>query len=235
MELPERLAILGRHAALLVEPDTRVGLGSGSTAEAFIRALGDRVSEGLLIEGIATSRNTERLASSLAIPLVSIDRIDSIDVGVDGADEIDPALNLTKGRGGALLFEKLVARACRQFVVVAASEKVVPRLGMRTPLPVEVVPFAWHHTSAALEALGLSVTLRRLDAAPSSHPFLTDGGHFILDCVTGPVSDAPSLANLIKAIPGVVDHGYFVGMASTALIVDPKGEVKTVVPVSPAE
>ncbi|MGH2533937.1 MAG: ribose-5-phosphate isomerase RpiA [Thermomicrobiales bacterium] len=232
MNQRERLDILGRHAAMLIAPGNRVGLGSGSTAEAFIRALGESVAEGLRIEAVATSRRSAHLARSLGIPLVSIDDVDGLDLGIDGADEIDPALNLTKGRGGALLFEKLVARICRKFVVVAAEDKLVPMLGMRMPLPVEIVPFAWRHTASAIEALGLQVSLRCHDSTYDPDPFLTDGGHFLLDCVTGPVNDALSLANQLKAIPGVVDHGYFVGMASSCLIVGQDGNVRTVLPVS---
>jgi ribose 5-phosphate isomerase A len=232
MELAARLDVLGRHAAELVQPNSRVGLGSGSTAEAFVRALGGRVADGLRIETVATSNSTERLAHDYGIPLVPIESVSEIDLGIDGADEITPALDLTKGRGGALLFEKLVARACRRFVVIAADEKLVDKLGQRMPLPVEVVPFAWNHTAAHMEALGFKVTLRMRDAGQPSDPYVTDGGHYILDCATGAIDDPRDIGSRIKATPGVVDHGLFVGMTTGGLIVDGAGNVRVIEPIT---
>jgi ribose 5-phosphate isomerase A len=235
MDLAKRLAILGNHAAGLVSPGSIVGLGSGSSAEAFVKALAQRVAQGLRIKALATSSTTERLARQLSIPLIPIDSVTRIDLGIDGADEIDPALNLIKGRGGALLFEKLVARACREFVVIAATEKLVDTLGQRMPLPIEVVPFAWAHTAVEVEALDLTVALRRRDSHSSGEPFMTDGGHFILDCTTGPIPDPAALAKQIKAIPGVVDHGLFVGMTARGLVVDQAGNVRSIVPITQPE
>lgn len=235
MELSQRITLLADRAAGLVEPSNRVGLGSGSTAEAFVRSLGDRVHNGLAMTGVATSSATQRLAESLGIQLTSIDEVAALDLGVDGADEIDPRLNLTKGRGGALLFEKLVARSCRRFIIVAAAEKLVPRLGMRVPLPVEIVPFAWRHTADALRDLGLTPTLRRGDATTDGLPYLTDGGHFILDCHTGPIDDPSVLADRIKSIAGVVDHGLFVGLATDCLVVTPDGVVEQFTRATPRE
>ncbi len=223
MELSERLAVLARRAADEVEPGTLVGLGSGSTAEALLEELGRRVATGLHFSGVATSERIATRAGALGIALLSIDEVDDLDLCLDGADEIDPALDLVKGRGGALLWEKLVAVRARRFVVIAAAEKLVPRLGVRLPLPVEVVPFGWRRTARALDAFGCPSTLRRAGDAP----FVTDGGHYILDCSTGPIVDAPALAARIKAVVGVVDHGLFVGMADRALIVDNDGHVAT--------
>jgi ribose 5-phosphate isomerase A len=221
MEPPERLAALAQRAADEVQADMLVGLGTGSTAEALLRELGRRVVAGLPFTGVATSARTAALAGELGIPLRTIDEIEHLDLCLDGADEIDPALNLVKGRGGALLWEKLVALRARRYVIVAAAEKLVPQLGVRLPLPVEVVPFAWRHTAWALAGLGCEPALREHDGTP----FKTDGGHYILDCTTGPIADAAALAVRIKTVTGVVDHGLFVGMADRALTVDNVGIV----------
>src|SRR4051812_17763309 len=140
MDSAERLKSIAARAALLVEDGMTVGLGSGSTAEAVVRALGDRVGEGLRFTGGATSGNTSALASSVGIPLRSLDEVDTVELGIGGADEIDPQLDLVKGRCGALLWEKLTARLCERWVIVASSEKLVDQLGTRMPLPVEIIP-----------------------------------------------------------------------------------------------
>jgi ribose 5-phosphate isomerase A len=154
---------------------------------------------------------------------LTLDEIDRLDLGFDGADEIDPALNLVKGRGGARHHEKLVAHACDRYVIVAAAEKLVPQLGTRLPLPVEVIPFGWHLTVSRLDALGCRPN-RRLVADGS--PFLTDGGHVILDCSPGPIADAPALAATIKGLTGVVEHGLFIGLADQALIAHLDGDIE---------
>src|SRR3990170_4244565 len=148
MEEWERLQRLAVAAADLVQPGMIVGLGTGSTASAVVEELGRRVAMGLTITGVVTSDRTEELARSLGIPLADLDEVAALDLGLDGADEIDPKLNAVKGRGGALLMEKLVALSCAEFVLVASSEKSVPQLGVRLPLPVEVVRFGWRHTSS---------------------------------------------------------------------------------------
>jgi ribose 5-phosphate isomerase A len=229
MNLDQRLAALGRAVAADISSGSLLGLGSGSTAEAFVRALGERVREGLQVDGVATSLRTERLARELQIPLRSIDEVGRLDLGIDGADEIDPNLNLVKGRGGALLHEKLVACLCEQFIVVAASEKLVDQLGRRMPLPVEVVPFGWKQTAVRLRTLGLKPVLR-CSRDSASEPFRTDSGNFVLDCD----ADAGILANpdvagaKIKAITGVVDHGIFAGLATRAVVVDPDGQIRRI-------
>jgi ribose 5-phosphate isomerase A len=221
-----RLASLGERAAALVENDMLVGLGTGSTAAAMIDALGRRVRDGLRVTAVPTSHATFEQAKELGIPLVELNDVDRLDLCIDGADEIDPALNVVKGRGGALLFEKLVARRADRYIIIATSEKLVEYLGTRMPLPVEVVPEGWPHTSEEIETLGVSPALRMKQ---DNIPFRTDGGHFIVDCAWPAVDsiDPGSLAQALKAITGVVDHGLFIGMAHTALTVDPEGEIST--------
>lgn len=218
-----RLATLAESSAALVEEGMVVGLGSGSTAEAFVRALGARVQAGLNIQGIPTSRNTEHVARGAGIPLTTLSDSQVVDFGVDGADEIDPNLALTKGKGGALLYEKLVAEACKRWVIVASSEKLVDRLGTRIALPVEIMPFGWETTQARVEALGFAAPLR---VAGDGVPIVTDGKHFVLDCATGPIDDPKALGDALKCITGVVDHGLFIDLAAAALICDPDGTIR---------
>lgn len=216
------LEAIGRAAADEVRLGMVVGLGTGSTAEAFLRALGARVADGLPVTGVPTSERTERLARELGVPLASLDAVARIDLGVDGADEIDPALDAVKGRGGALLFEKLVAEVCDDYLLIASSEKRVARLGTRLPLPVEVVPLGWEQTAGRIAALGIAPTLRR---EADGTPYRTDGGHLILDCETGPVVDAAALATSLKQLTGVVDHGLFVGLATRVFFAEPDGTI----------
>jgi ribose 5-phosphate isomerase A len=224
----ERLAALAEAVAASVESGMTIGLGTGSTADAAIREIGRRAQGGLALRGVPTSRRTAKLARELGIRLVSLEEVERIDLGIDGADEIDPDLNATKGRGGALLHEKLVALACADYMLIAASEKLVPRLGTRLPLPVEVVPFGWQQTAARLTVLGLSPALRPDPDHPMS-PFHSDGGHLMLDCETGPLADPPALAAGVKAVSGVVDHGLFLGIARRAMIAEPDGTIRELV------
>jgi ribose 5-phosphate isomerase A len=223
----DRLRHLADQAAALVEDGMALGLGSGSTAEAFVAALGRRVREGLRVTGVATSCRTEAKAIEAGIPLTTLNEIPSLDLGVDGADEIDPYLNLLKGRGGALLYEKIVAGACEKWVIVAAAEKQVDLLGTRTALPVEVVPFGWEQTARIITRLGIGLHPKlRTDA--SGGPFITDGGHYILDCnVRGGIADPHLTMVALKMAPGVVDHGLFLDFAHAAMIVDEEGTVFT--------
>ncbi len=222
MDSEERLRRIGERAAAEISSGMTVGLGTGSTAEAMIRAVGARVAGGLRITGISTSDRTTSLASELSIPLVALDDVDRIDLCIDGADEIDPGVNVVKGRGGALLFEKLVARQADRYVIIASSEKLVPKLGVRLPLPVEVVPLGWRYTRTLIEQIGLTSELR-LDAR--GVPFVTDGGHYILDCTppSGGFADPGDLASRLKMLTGVVEHGLFIGMADLALTIDEDG------------
>ncbi len=211
-EQDQEKQIAARAAADLVESGSIVGLGSGSTATWAIRFLGERVRSGLKIVGIPTSQKTKQLAEQLGIPLATLDQHPQIDIDIDGADEIDPQLNLIKGGGGALLREKIIASASRRFIVVGDSSKQVPHLG-KFPLPVEVIPFARSLIAKRIAALGAQVSLRG-----DGKPFVTDEGHHILDCTFGKIEDPAVLATKLKAIPGVVEHGLFIGMAEMALI-----------------
>jgi ribose 5-phosphate isomerase A len=203
-----------RASVALVESGSIVGLGSGSTATYAIRFLGERVRDGLKIVGIPTSQKTQQLAQQLGIPLGTLDQHPHIDIDIDGADEIDPRLNLIKGGGGALLREKIIASASRRFIVVGDSSKQVAHLG-KFPLPVEVIPFAQSLIAKRISALGAQVSLR---GAASGNVFVTDEGHHILDCTFGDILDPAALAVKLHAIPGVVEHGLFIGMAEIALI-----------------
>ena len=198
----------------LVEPGNIVGLGSGSTATFALRFLAERVRAGLKITGVPTSLQIKNLAEQLGIPLTTLEQDPVIDIDIDGADEIDPQLNLIKGGGGAFLREKVIASVSRRFIVIADSAKQVVRLG-KFPLPVEVIPFAESLIRPRIEALGAQVKLRQY---AYGNPYVTDEGHHILDCTFGEIADPPSLAQRLRAIPGIVEHGLFIGMAEQALI-----------------
>src|SRR5207248_3691624 len=199
-----------QRALELVKPGTIVGLGTGSTARYFIEGLAARIQNGLLVQAVATSTESRRLAEKGRIPIT--ERNDqSLDLAVDGADEIDPALNCVKGRGGALLREKIVAHASRRFVLIADESKLVGRLG-RGPVPIEVLPFLWEATSRAIESLGGRPQLRMT----SGRPFTTDNGNLILDTTFGAVDAQLGVA--IHAIPGVLEHGLFFGIARAAIV-----------------
>lgn len=199
-----------------------VGLGTGSTAEFAIRALGERVAAGLEIVGVPTSRRSEQLARELGIPLAELQDIERIDLTIDGADEVARGtLDVLKGHGGALLREKLVALATAHQVIVADDSKLVDRLGTLCAVPVEVVPFGWRLPAAALEALGARVVLRSLPG--SNEPYVTDNANYIVDAHFGPIPDPAALAAEIKAIAGVVDHGLFIGIVDQVIIAGPEG------------
>jgi ribose 5-phosphate isomerase A len=203
-----------RASLQFVKDGQVVGLGTGSTAAYFIKLLGEQVQNGLRVRGIPPSVRSRELALSLGIPLITLDDCQEIDVTVDGADEVDPQLRLIKGGGGALLREKIVASATRQMIVVADVSKQVQRLG-KFPLPVEVIRFAQALVAKRIAALGADVQLRR-DAAGNA--YLTDENNHILDCRFGEIQDPDSLARELSEMPGVVEHGLFIGMASVALL-----------------
>ena len=190
-----------------------VGLGTGSTAAYFIKLLGEQVKGGLTIRGIPTSVRSRDLALSLGIPLTTLDECQEIDVTVDGADEVDPQLRLIKGGGGAALREKIVASATRTMVVVADASKQVQRLG-KFPLPVEVIQFAQAVVAKRISALGAQVQVR---TNPDGTPYVSDENNHILDCRFGEIQDADRLACALSQMPGVVEHGLFIGMASVAI------------------
>jgi ribose 5-phosphate isomerase A len=198
-----------------IESGMVVGLGSGSTSSEFIKLLGERMRDGLLhVRGIPTSATSYKLATSLGIPLVTFEDVSQIDVSVDGADEIDPHLRLIKGHGGALLREKIVATATRRFIVIADHTKNVPVLGAMA-LPVEVISFAEPLLVRRISALGADVSLRK---NPDGQPFITDEGNHILNCEFGEIRDPERLGAELDHIPGVVEHGLFVGLAQLALV-----------------
>lgn len=202
-----------RASLKFVKDGQVVGLGTGSTAAYFIKLLGEQVRDGLRIRGIPTSVRSRDLALSLGIPLTNLDECQDISVTVDGADEVDPQLRLIKGGGGALLREKIVASATQQMIVVADATKQVKRLG-NFPLPVEVIKFAQTLVSKRIAELGAEVKLRTV---AEGRPYLTDENNYILDCRFGEIRDAEGLARRLSEMPGVVEHGLFIGMASVAL------------------
>jgi ribose 5-phosphate isomerase A len=208
-----------------VRDGMKLGLGTGSTAKHFVELLGERVAGGLKVIGVPTSEATRADAERCGVPLTTLDEVDRLDLTVDGADEIDPALNLIKGGGGALLREKIVAAASDRMIVIADDSKWVPKLG-RFPLPIEVVPFGLSATRRAVAQVFAQCGLSGEMAVRNSkdgHAFVTDGGHWIIDARLGTITDAPRLAGLLGAIPGVVEHGLFIGLASTAMLAGSQG------------
>ncbi len=206
--------LAGRAAAKLVNDGDIVGLGTGSTAYFAILALGERVKAGLKIIGISTSNASSELARSVGIPISTLDQHSTMDIDIDGADEIDPHLNLIKGGGGALLREKVIAAASKKMVVIADSAKLVSALG-KFPLPVEVISFGRAVVERKIASLGASVKWR---ARPDGSPYITDNGNPILDCTFGKIEDPPALARTLSDMPGVLEHGLFIGLASIVLV-----------------
>lgn len=212
-----------------VKHGMRLGIGTGSTAEEFVRLLAVKVAEGLSVVGVPTSERTAALCLELGVPLSTLDETPELDLTIDGADEIDPELSLVKGGGGALLREKIVAAASESMIVIADASKLVDPLG-RFPLPIEVNPFGLGATKVAIvkaaAALGLKgpIEMRMTNGAP----FVTDGGHYILDASFGRIPDTRALSDALHAIPGVVEHGLFLNMADVAVVADAEGGVRTV-------
>jgi ribose 5-phosphate isomerase A len=208
-----------------VRDGMKLGLGTGSTAKHFVELLGERVRAGLNVIGVPTSETTRADAVRCGIALTTLDEIDRLDLTVDGADEIDHDLNLIKGGGGALLREKIVAAASDRMIVIADDSKWVEALG-RFPLPIEVIPFGLAATQRAIGGAfaecGVSgpMVVRK---GQDGHVFVTDGGHWIVDAHLGRISHAQQLAGLLAAIPGVVEHGLFIGLASTAMLAGSQG------------
>jgi ribose 5-phosphate isomerase A len=213
------------HAVELVRPGMRVGLGTGSTARHFVDLLGERVRRGLDIVAVPTSEATRAQAEQVGIPLTTLEETPELDLTVDGADEIAPDLSAIKGGGGALLREKIVATASGTMIVIADESKWVDMLG-RFPLPIEVAPFGIAPTRRAIEQaiveMGFSgsAPLRRTGGG---HAFVTDGGHLICDVALGRIPEPRSLAQRLATIPGVVEHGLFVGIVRMAIIAGPDG------------
>jgi ribose 5-phosphate isomerase A len=206
------------QAALeFVKEGQTLGLGTGRAAEAFVRALGERVAEGLNVRGVPTSERTEALAAELAIPLTTLAEAGRLDVTFDGADEVDPALDVIKGYGGALVREKIVAASSDRLVILVGAEKLVAELGARGRLPIEVLPFAETLASARLADLGCPA-LPRTDA--DGAPYITDNGNLVLDGQVSAIAHPGDLDQRILAIPGVLGTGLFVGMADAVIVQD---------------
>ena len=211
---PDRQKALAAYKAMEFVQDGQIlGLGTGSTVHHFLTALGQRVQQGLRVRGVPTSQATAVYARQLGIPLLSNEEPWDIDVAVDGADQVDPHLNLIKGGGGALLREKIVAKAAQQFIVIVDQAKQVQSLGLHFPLPVEIVPFGWRTTQRHLENLGWQSPLRQ----KAGQPFLTDNGNYIMDLHIPEIADPAALELSLNQIPGVVECGLFVMMTSLVI------------------
>lgn len=226
MASTEELKRRAAEAALRsVKAGMVVGLGTGSTARHVLGGLARLVAEGMDLRGVPTSLATAKAARALGIPLTSLEEHPHPDLAIDGADEVDPKLDLIKGLGGALFRERIVASASKRFLVVVDESKLVPRLGTKAPVPVEVHPFGWRTSLVALEALGARVELRRRDA----EVVRTDNGNYVLDARFPPIRAPSTLAARIQAIPGAVGHGLFLGLADAVLVGTPEG-VRTLTP-----
>ncbi len=225
MDVDAQKRAAAARAVEFVRPGMRLGLGTGSTARHFVDLLGERVRAGLDVVAVPTSRETQAQAEACGIALTTLDDTPALDLTVDGADEIGPDLSLIKGGGGALLGEKIVAGASAQMIVIADKSKFVPALG-RFPLPIEVARFGLGATLNALEKAiaavqaGGPLTLRR---KADGHAFVTDGGHWIVDAALGRIDDPEALAHALADVPGVMEHGLFIGYAQMVIIAGPDG------------
>ena len=218
-DLHKRRAAEGAVAE--VESGMVVGLGTGTTARFALEALGRRIGEGELrdVRGVPTSEATQAVAAQLGVPLTTLDEHPEVDITIDGADEVDPALDLIKGGGGALLREKIVAQASRREVIIVDDQKLSPALGTRFPVPVEVASFGVRPAVRWVESLGARVTLR----GGETQPFVTDGGNLILDCDFGPIADAAALAEQLAWHAGGVEHGLFIGLVRELVVAGEAG------------
>jgi ribose 5-phosphate isomerase A len=218
------LEALAARALELVPDGCRLGLGSGRTASFFIRKLAERVRQGLRVRAVPTSETTARLAQTLGIPLDSLDAEEPLDLTIDGADEVQPdTLDALKGWGGALLRERVVAAASRRQVLLITADKLVPRLGTRGKLPVEVLPFAAPFCQRKIAALPIPGGLRPVRREQAGQPVVTDNGNWILDCGLAPQDNPVALERALRSIPGVLDTGLFLGTASLVLVAEEKG------------
>jgi ribose 5-phosphate isomerase A len=214
------LEALGRYALRFVKPGHTIGLGTGRAASAFIRALG---ASGINVRGVPTSSPAEELGRSVGIPIVTLAEAGKIDTDFDGADEVDPRLNLIKGYGGALVREKIVVASSRRFVVLVGYEKIVKRLGDRGSIPVEVVPFALPLVTAKIKSMGMKPRIRESEGKE----FITDNGNLIFDCAVKKIANPARLDRELLAIPGVVGTGLFVAMADLVLVAEASGKIRT--------
>ena len=225
MDVEAQKRTAAARALTFVRPGMRLGLGTGSTARHFIELLAERVRAGLAVSAVPTSEATRAQAERAGIALTTLDETPELDLTVDGADEVAPDLSLIKGGGGALLREKIVSAASARMIVIADQSKWVDALG-RFPLPIEIVPFGATVTQRAIEAVAAEVGCAGpalLRATQDGHPFVTDGGHWLVDAQLQRIADPLALAARLSAIPGVMEHGLFIGLARTAIIAGPSG------------
>ncbi|WP_455475537.1 ribose-5-phosphate isomerase RpiA [Bartonella sp. B17] len=231
MDVQKLKKVAAAKALEFVQDNMRLGIGTGSTANEFIRLLGERISDGLRVICVTTSQNSEQLCRKFGVPTTTLEQIPELDLDIDGADEIGPELALIKGGGGALLHEKIVAAASRAMLVIADETKMVKTLGAFA-LPIEVNPFGMHATRRAIEKvaddleLSGEITLRM----NGKSPFKTDGGHFILDAFWECILQPKLLSDALLKIPGVVEHGLFLGLASRAIVAMEDGQIKILKP-----
>jgi ribose 5-phosphate isomerase A len=228
MDIEAQKRLAAARALDWVRPGMTLGLGTGSTARHFVDLLGEKVRGGLDIVGVPTSEATRAQAEALNIRLSTLDETPELDLTIDGADEISQGdLSLIKGGGGALLREKIVASSSARMLVIADESKWVPMLG-RYPLPIEVIPFGYAATRrAVVRATGAAADVHKLRQDKSGHPFVTDGGHWIIDAALGHIPDPKLLADRLSSVPGVVEHGLFIGMAAIAILAGP-GDIRVV-------
>ena len=219
------LEALGQYALRFLKPGQTIGLGTGHAASAFIRALGE---SGISVRGVPTSKGAEDLGRSVGIPIVTLAEAGKIDTDFDGADEVDPRLNMIKGYGGALVREKIVAASSRRFIVLVGYEKMVKKLGERGSIPVEVVPFGVTLVTSKIKAMGMKPRIRKNHE--NGGEFITDNGNLILDCAVKKISNPARLDRELLAIPGVVGTGLFVAMASIVLVAEESGKIRTLKP-----
>lgn len=224
LSVEETKKIAAGYALQFIEPGTTIGIGTGSTIYHFIAALAEKVKAGLPIKGVATSRETERLSKQLGIEMIDLNDATTIKLTIDGADEIDGQLRLIKGGGGALLQEKMVAAASDKLIIIADSNKLVTQLG-GCPLPLEIIPYGWKQTQNHITRhFGVRSELRINDGKV----FISDHGHFILDCFFEKIENAEGLSLSLNNIPGVVENGLFINMASFAVIGYENGEIRNI-------
>lgn len=215
--------VAGEYAVNLIKSGFVTGIGTGSTVYYFIQALAKKVKDGLDIKATVTSKQSARLAQELGISLIDLNDINYIDITVDGADEVDDQLQLIKGGGGALLQEKMVAAASNKLVIITDEKKVVPQLG-KFPLPVEIIPYGWKQTQKHIANLSCNKIILR---EAEGKPFITDHGHYILDCHFEKIDNASLLSKKLNAIPGVVENGLFIDMASAVIVARSDGSIQT--------
>jgi ribose 5-phosphate isomerase A len=218
--MSEKKLLAAKKAVELVEDGMVVGLGTGSTTKFAVDEIGKLVQKGYHLVGVPTSKETERQASALGIPLTTLDQVKRIDLTIDGADEVDPQFRLIKGLGGALLREKIVAYHSTREIIIIDESKLVEKLGVKTPLPVEIVPFSHQRTKESVEKLGCVAVLRG-----GQQPFITDNGNLIYDCKFPGIDDPARLEAALKAIPGVVESGLFLGLTSGVIVGTDKGVI----------